>query len=316
MPSILSETFYTAFGLNLKSDIRFHELPTTTLPGDIPDVEIVYGELAEAWHALGPHQYCFKTTVEGVWFAVHGTAVYRISGGCRIVVDPLPGADDMAVKLYLLGTCMGVLLMQRKIVPLHGSAVVINGKAYAFVGESGAGKSTLAAAFIAGGYRMLSDDVIAVSFSASETGGFVPFVVPGYPQQKLHRTSMSQLKMNESDTTPLLRESSKLAVRVGTSYATEPAPLSGIFELVPEDRQGGIVVETPGKLERLSLMNQHTYRNFMLPGLGLTDWHFQQSVKLANILNVYRIRRPLMPFTARELTQLVLQIIQKGDGIV
>ena len=38
---------------------------------------------------------------------------------------------------------MGALLMQRKILPLHGSAIAIDGKAYAFVGDSGAGKSTL-----------------------------------------------------------------------------------------------------------------------------------------------------------------------------
>ena len=69
-------------------------------------------------------------------------------GGNRISFSPAAGAEETAVRLYLLGTCMGALLFQRKLLPLHGSAVVINGKAYAFVGDSGAGKSTLAAAFL------------------------------------------------------------------------------------------------------------------------------------------------------------------------
>ena len=38
---------------------------------------------------------------------------------------------------YLLGTCMGTILMQRKILPLHGSAIEIEGKVYAIVGDSG-----------------------------------------------------------------------------------------------------------------------------------------------------------------------------------
>ena len=53
--------------------------------------------------------------------------------------------------------------MQRKVLPLHGSAIAINGKAYAIIGDSGAGKSTLALAFLNRGYRLLTDDVIAVS---------------------------------------------------------------------------------------------------------------------------------------------------------
>ena len=63
---------------------------------------------------------------------------------------------------------MGAILMQRKVFPLHGSAIAINGKAYAFVGDSGAGKSTLASAFLNKGYQLLSDDVIAVSLSQDE----------------------------------------------------------------------------------------------------------------------------------------------------
>ena len=63
----------------------------------------------------------------------------------------------------------GALLMQRKILPLHGSAVAIDGKAYAIVGDSGAGKSTLASAFLNKGYQLLSDDVIAVSLSQMKT---------------------------------------------------------------------------------------------------------------------------------------------------
>ena len=35
------------------------------------------------------------------------------------------------IRLLFLGTCMGALLIQRKILPLHGSAIEIDGKAYA-----------------------------------------------------------------------------------------------------------------------------------------------------------------------------------------
>ena len=88
----------------------------------------------------------------------------------------------MILRLYILGTCMGAILMQRKILPLHGSAVDIDGKVYAIVGDSGAGKSTLASALLKHGYQLVSDDVIAVSLTHENP---IPFVTPSYPQQNL-----------------------------------------------------------------------------------------------------------------------------------
>ena len=73
--------------------------------------------------------------------------------GNKIIVSPLDEIDEDVIRLYILGTCMGAILMQRKILPLHGSAIAINGKAYAIVGDSGAGKSTLASAFLKKGYQ-------------------------------------------------------------------------------------------------------------------------------------------------------------------
>ena len=81
--------------------------------------------------------------------------------------------------------------MQRKILPLHGSAIAIEGKAYAIVGESGAGKSTLAASLLSRGYKLLSDDVIPILLSEKN----IPFVVPAYPQQKLWLESLNQFEM-------------------------------------------------------------------------------------------------------------------------
>ncbi|WFR62136.1 hypothetical protein P9222_28415 [Paenibacillus amylolyticus] len=88
--------------------------------------------------------------------------------GKRIVVSPIPGADEKKVRLFILGTCMAVIMMQRGILPLHGSAVVIDGWAYAFVGYSGAGKSTLSAALASRGYPLLTDDVVALTWDAGE----------------------------------------------------------------------------------------------------------------------------------------------------
>ena len=75
------------------------------------------------------------------------TAIFSIQEGKQIIVSPMGNTCEDKIRLYILGICMGALLMQRGILPLHGSAINIDGKVYAILGNSGAGKSTLAAAF-------------------------------------------------------------------------------------------------------------------------------------------------------------------------
>lgn len=62
----------------------------------------------------------------------------------------------------LVGIGLGLLLHRRGIVCLHGSVVLVNGRAIALLGESGAGKSTAAAALVASGATLISDDIAAL----------------------------------------------------------------------------------------------------------------------------------------------------------
>jgi hypothetical protein len=62
----------------------------------------------------------------------------------------------------LFGPIAGFVLNLRGTPCLHASAVVIDGRAVAFLGHSGAGKSTTAAAFVRRGFAALTDDVLAL----------------------------------------------------------------------------------------------------------------------------------------------------------
>jgi len=63
---------------------------------------------------------------------------------------------------YLLGPVLGMVLLLRGVICLHGSAVVVDDQAIALVGAAGAGKSTTAAAFAGLGHPVLSEDVLAL----------------------------------------------------------------------------------------------------------------------------------------------------------
>ncbi len=329
---------YTAFGLRIASELKLPELIRSS-SGMVEDVVIRQADLT-AWSDR-LEQTNFVMQGERFMFQIPGTAIYAVREGKEIEVCIHSGADMETVRLFVLGTCMGVLLMQRRILPIHGSAIVIGGKAYAFVGESGTGKSTLAAAFRQAGYQMVSDDVIAVKTTAS-----APIVYPAYPQQKLGLDSLLQLETLQGnkhvrspknrlvltdgnpampqygDLRKLTGELNKYAVPIVDEFYNEPLPLAGVFELVAEAHsrklqcEGEIPAVTEQSLNVLECLHTlllHTYRRVTIPRMGLGEWYFGTSAQMARKVEGWRLLRNSSAFTASEIVQRVLELIHKEE---
>jgi hypothetical protein len=108
-------------------------------------------------------------------------AVFTVEphGGCVVGAWQPPLTHSDAVS-FLTGPVLAFVLRLRGVLPLHASAVSIDGRAVVFLGAAGAGKSSLAAAFGASGVPVLSDDVVPVRLF---DGRFL--VDPGFPRLSL-----------------------------------------------------------------------------------------------------------------------------------
>ncbi|MBZ5749684.1 aldolase [Metabacillus sp. DBTR6] len=301
---------FKAFGLNVLSEIYLPELPQSHFEGDVADILIKKADLSLLWEELAGENKYFVINKDLIMFRLPDMAIYLIQKGNEIYYSPIGNANEDQIRLYLLGTCMGALLMQRMILPLHGSALEIDGKAYAIVGDSGAGKSTLASAFLKLGYQLISDDVIPVTLNEEN----IPMVTPAYPQQKLWIESLNQFGIESIDYKPIFNRETKFAIPVSNQFASKPLPLAGVFELVKtEDAE--IELNPVQKLQRLNTLFNHTYRNFFISPLGLMDWHFSTTAKICEHIDIYQLRRPISRFTAHELTDLILASLNKEEKV-
>lgn len=304
----MKNTVYTAFGLLISSEYRFPELIETYCKEDREiDVIIEVGDLTEYWESLGPQQDYYAENNGDIGFNMPGTAIFLVQEGRRIVISPFEGSDERMIRVYLLGSCMGALLLQRKILPLHGSAVVIQGKAFAFIGHSGAGKSTLAAAMLNIGLPLLTDDVIPVTLNDKN----VPMIIPAYPQQKLWKKSIDALGLDGGSYSPLYQEVDKYAIPVTKQFSPEAVPLAGIFEIRVSRNETTDIQPVLG-LHRFPVLTNHTYRNFLVPLLNLEDWHFKMSAQIISKASFMTITRSNAAFTADLLTAQIISMIQKG----
>ena len=223
---------YHSFGLNIASDIPLPELESLSKPYSHIDVAIKKSDLSEKWnHIDASIKKGFCIVENKVMFEVPELAIFSIEEGKTIYFSPTVYLDENKTRLYLLGSCIGILLMQRRILPLHGSAIAVDEKAYVFIGERGAGKSTIASSFMKNGHLLLSDDVIAISLLNEEQ----PWVIPSYPQQKLWQDSLNHFGMKTTNYMPLFDRETKYSIPVAKRFYNKPLPLGGIFEFVPSD---------------------------------------------------------------------------------
>jgi energy-coupling factor transporter ATP-binding protein EcfA2 len=203
-------------------------------------------------------------------------ARFRIEGGRSITVDIDAACSERNLRLFLLGSALGILIHQRGLFPLHANAVVMGGVAVAFTGQSGAGKSTLAAHFSAAGHTVLSDDVCVIGL---DTAGR-PIVYPGLPRVKLWADAA---KLHGHDVGGLERihdDMDKYQLGLPSSSDQAPVPLGAVIRLVRESEQPVGLRRLRGRAGVQVLMTE-TYRPQVVSTLGLQEAHFGHCVSVA-----------------------------------
>lgn len=289
---------YQIFGLRIASEIPCPELigqeSTGAGPGDRrpsapPDclwrlarleAELETARFANARVQIVPGSY---------QFLIQAVARYRVQQGTQILVDPLPGADPGDVRLWLLGTALGALLHQRGLLPLHVSALAIDGGASAFCGDSGAGKSTLAAALHRRGLPLLTDDVGLAVPEADRVRFY-----PGFPRIKLWRDALEHFGL---DHRPLIRDLTRtdkyhLRLAAGAGFQAQPLPLRRLYLLERGADDEPVRIEPVRGHAAIGLIQAHTYRPGLIRRLGRAGEHLRQCGQVASAIQVFRLRRP------------------------
>jgi len=149
--------------------------------------------------------------------------------GSRVEGRVLEDVPPESIHSYVLGQLLSFALLKRGIEVLHGTAVVVDGEAVAFLGDSGFGKSTLGAAFLRTGYQLLTDDLLVVRERRERF-----HVFPGPPRIKLFPEIVSSLFGSDVHAKPINSRTTKVMLPVGaTRHCESMIPLKAIYLLVP-----------------------------------------------------------------------------------
>lgn len=287
----------SCYGLVLDSELPLPELGPA--PAAAADVTIRVGPVATP----GPAAVRLPL---GMWVDGEATGVdvpevgrFLAVRGSSIAVQPYAGADPAAVRLFLLGTALGALLVQRGLLVLHGNAFRVGTACAVVLGHSGAGKSTLAAEMHRRGLDVLSDDVVPVDASGH--------ALPGFPRIKLWQDALDRLGVGSTGLSRVREGHAKFHVPIERATLA-PLPVRWLYVL---DRHDGPLRLVPlSGTDVFDALHEHAYRNQLLVGPARRT-HLLRSAALAATARLSRVDRPRGVDSVAASAELILADIEE-----
>jgi len=261
-----------------------------------PDVVVRFGRLSGPPAGADPLPYGLWRDGTSAGVEIPDVGRYEARNGREVVIDPVDGADPKAIRLFLLGSLLGAVMMQRDHLVLHGNAFRVGDACAVVVGHSGSGKSTLAAEIDRRGYDVLSDDVVPVDPAG--------FAIPGHPRIKLWDDALERLGVATEGLERINDDHEKFQLPLRRNEVG-PLPLRWVYVL--ERHAGDELSLEPGRgATTFSLLHEHTYRNELVHGPGPIAQHLEQCARLVSVAQVTRVRRPVETMTAEATADAIL----------
>jgi hypothetical protein len=301
--------YYMVYGLRIKSEVYLPELTSIDEPeSEYIDATISYGKVSEVVEGKILKNHFLKISKSEFFLFIKGVAYYYVAQGNTIVVEPEELCNKKDVKTFLLGSSLGMMLIQRSIVAIHGGTVIVNKKGIIITGQSGAGKSTLISSFVKSGYEFLADDVSAIGETMDKN-----FIIhPSYPQQKLCRDAIERMGFNLTMYSKIDDQRDKYAIPLRKSILQMPVSLSSIFEINIGATDKVEVCEVFGA-EKIKIFLRNIYRMEFYELTGVELKYFNQCLNIVKKVRIYRVTRPKDSFSVKEQMELILNTLKSND---
>lgn len=295
---------YCAYNLGIQSSLFLPELivPTET-SGDVE----IWLDNSKEYKPIPESPYSVAADKAYLHFTEVGT--FYVNDGREIVIRPLPNIEERLIRLPLLGAAFAVLLNQRGYFVLHSSAVSIENKAVAFIGNKGDGKSTTAAMLTSRGHQLLADDTVAIDFQNDNN----PIVLPGFPQFKLYPDSVIAAFNEDPNNLEEIASNVDKRSRPADKFCVKSLPLQAVF------------VFAEGEKVKISQLSPQVAINYLIANSYMArfsdDWlqngiaasNLKQCAMIVNEIPVYKLERPRNFSKLEEVASAIENCLSTGN---
>jgi hypothetical protein len=288
---------YSVYGLTLISDMKL-TLPETAWRREADTVVTLATrdaetlELATADLTLDPERWFQQTlSADGSLYMRWKDCLdlFITRDGARVTCRNLSTYSLELLESYLINFAVSSALLLHGEETLHATVVDIGGRAIGLLGHSGAGKSSLASFLRTCGGKIVTDDILRISF---DEGAAIAH--PGPHQLKLFAEPAELFLPDSSASGKWSPAAGKFVYHLGDQTRVRPpCRLVGLYELRaqarPDDKR--VVVERKTARDSFLTIGASTTNN-TLETPARPGRHFRFVARLARLLPVYSLTYP------------------------
>ena len=291
---------YRVYGIDIESEIEIKELVEIVTIDEKSKVNIFCGLISNDIKGKIKDKVNRGYEKDRIWFNVSHVGIFEITYGRNIKFETYNKYDPKLLKIYLMCSCLGYIMIQRGMLAIHGGVISCDNNALIITGKRGSGKSTLITALRLKGYKFLSDDIASVYFDK------VPFVNYGFPYQKLCSDAMDRFGFNKQMHDFFKSgNTEKYSIEVIDDFLCSSMPIRIIVEISAEEIEKSYLKEIKG-YEKLSYIIRNIYRCEAVGALQeLYKLYLEQSILLAQNVKYYKLIRPLKGCDINEEIRLI-----------
>lgn len=220
-----------------------------------------------------------------------GVAVFSV-GTDGISYSPAPPERRDLIEVRFLGTVLAFFLERSGVPVLHASAVDVDGRAVAFLGNNRGGKTGLAASFLRAGFSLLGDDLAPL-----DAGSEPVMVRPGIPQMKAWPDLAHHLLGGIEGLPRVLETIEKRWIPVGPpagfgSFCGEPRPLGSVYLPRREEASAQVRIEALRPRDAVVELLRTSFLARLVDALG---WQPRRLDLLSRLAAATPVRRLVYP---------------------
>lgn len=302
---VANPTSYSVYALHVLSTLPLPEVPVINSNGRSPDVQIRAGDVDPVTtESNDTGRRRVRVTRNNCRMTYEGIGSVRVTNGDTVTysLSEPSVAETKALRRVILNHAFAAVLLQRGLLVLHASAVLIDNQVAVFLGHRTAGKSTTAAAFRKCGYQVLGDDVIGIRFDMG-----APQVVPGVPEIRLAPDAVAELGINDAVEPTGDRGPKRLYCRLSDDRS--PAPLYRCYRLKNAE---SVELVSQSRTESFFTLLKGTYARGALSQVDRVGEHFNQCEGTLEAADVRTLRRPKQFMKLQAVVDTVVSDMTQG----
>ncbi|BFO54319.1 MULTISPECIES: hypothetical protein [Comamonadaceae] len=282
----MSAHHYQVCGWHVRSSMELPELPAWTGSAAEPEDILVEEGPVPGRPGSAPGSPWLDVGEDGaVLMQIPDLVRIHVHGGRTMRVERLR-PDDAGWRLFLLGSALSCLCLQRGLFPLHAACLRIGSRTLAIAGHSGAGKSTLAAALLRRGHGLLGDDLTVLDVPA---GNGRMQVLPAFPRLKLWGEAMDALGMDGTGVPKVRDGLDKYDLQPQAGFDPRPVSLDAVLVL----REGPAAELRPlSPTAAVPVLHGLLSRRRAAVQMGLQASTFAQAASIGRTVPVWTLQRP------------------------